>query len=477
MEIVYPRVCGVDVHKSFIVAVICISESVKPLYLKKRFSTFHNSLVQFRSWLLDNDCQNVCMESTGKYYIPVYNVLEGHISNIVVANPKWVRAVKGEKDDDKDAKWIADLFKLGIVNGSFIPSKDIRILRELTRYKFKLTNIRSSEKNRYQNALTVGNCKLDMVFSDVFGKSSSSIANLILSNKEYTEEDILSKVNKKCKSSEEDILNAVSGTKLTPIQKSRIKLIQKHMDQVSENISEINKLIDVMAAPFEDDINFLCQIPGVRRDSAIIILSEIGNDMEQFKSARKITSWAGLTPTNNQSAGKKKSVKISRAGVYLKPCLVEVAHAAVKDKEHPYYANKFNKISKRRGKKRAYIAIARKILIAIYHMLLTGEAWNPKDLADIETTIEQREKFLKNNLKSDINQLLKIGFTIEDLTNFVQQNAKIIPIPQQLTLLGERGHYTFSPILDNLFLFFYSDYTSKFNTHLIIFWATREINL
>ena len=370
------------------------------------------------------------MESTGKYYIPVYNVLKGHISNIVVANPKWVRAVKGEKDDDKDAKWIADLFKLGIVNGSFIPSKDIRILRELTRYKFKLTNIRSSEKNRYQNALTVGNCKLDMVFSDVFGKSSSSIANLILSNKEYTEEDILSKVNKKCKSSEEDILNAVSGTKLTPIQKSRIKLIQKHMDQVSENISEINKLIDVMAAPFEDDINFLCQIPGVRRDSAIIILSEIGNDMEQFKSARKITSWAGLTPTNNQSAGKKKSVKISHAGVYLKPCLVEVAHAAVKDKEHPYYANKFNKISKRRGKKLAYIAIARKILIAIYHMLLTGEAWNPKDLADIETTIEQREKFLKNNLKSDINQLLKIGFTIEDLTNFVQQNAKIIPIPQ-----------------------------------------------
>ncbi|BBK22830.1 hypothetical protein Aargi30884_17330 [Amedibacterium intestinale] len=110
------------------------------------------------------------MESTGKYYIPVYNVLEGHISNIAVANPKWVRAVKSEKDDDKDAKWIAGLFKFGIVNGSFIPSKDIRILRELSRYKFKLTSVRFSEKNRYQNALTVGNCKLDMVFLDVFGK-------------------------------------------------------------------------------------------------------------------------------------------------------------------------------------------------------------------------------------------------------------------------------------------------------------------
>lgn len=430
MEIVYPRVCGVDVHKSFIVAVICISESVKPRYLKKRFSTFHNSLVQFRSWLLDNDCQNVCMESTGKYYIPVYNVLEGFISNIVVANPKWVRAVKGEKDDDKDAKWIADLFKLGIVKGSFIPSKDIRILRELTRYKFKLTNIRSSEKNRYQNVLTVGNCKLDMVFTDVFGKSSSNIANLILSDKEYTEEDILSKVHKSCKASNEDIINAVSGIDLTPVQKARIHVIQKHMDQVNENINEINKLIDIMAKPFEDDINFLCQIPGVKRDSAIVILSEIGNDMERFQTARRITSWAGLTPMNNQSAGKKKSVKISRAGVYLKPCLVEVAHAAIKDKEHPYYANKFNKISKRRGKKRAYIAIARKILIAIYHMLLTGEVWNPRDLSDTETPVEQREKYLKNNLKSDIKQLLSIGLTVDDLNNFIQQNANISPIPQ-----------------------------------------------
>lgn len=430
MQIVYPRVCGVDVHKSFIVAVICISESVKPQYIKKRFSTFHNSLLQFRKWLLDHDCQNVCMESTGKYYIPVYNVLEGHISNIVVANPKWVRAVKGEKDDDKDAKWIADLFKFGIVKGSFIPSKDFRILRELTRYKFKLTSVRSSEKNRYQNALTVGNCKLDMVFSDVFGKSSSNIATLILSDEDYTKEDILSKVHGRCKASDEDVLNAVTGIDLTPIQKARINLIQKHMDQVNENIKELDKLIDIMVAPFEEDINFLCQIPGIKRSSAIIILSEIGDNMEQFKTQRRIAAWAGLTPMNNQSAGKKKSVKISRAGVYLKPCLVEVAHAAVKDKEHPYYANKFNKIAKRRGKKRAYIAIARKILIAIYHMLLTGEVWNPRDLADIETPVEQREKYLKNNLKSDIRQLLSIGLTVEDLTNYIQQNANLVPTSQ-----------------------------------------------
>lgn len=160
MEIVYPRSCGVDVHKSFIVAVICISESVKPKYIKKRFSTFNNQLIQFRDWLIENNCQNVCMESTGKYYIPVYNALEGHISNVVVANPKWVKAIKGEKDDNKDAKWIADLFKFGIVRSSYIPEKDIRILREFTRYQYKLVNMRSSEKNRFQNALTTGTVNL-----------------------------------------------------------------------------------------------------------------------------------------------------------------------------------------------------------------------------------------------------------------------------------------------------------------------------
>ena len=170
----------------------------------------------------------------------------------------------------------------------------------------------------------------------------------------------------------------------------------------------------------------MCQIPGVSRNSAITILSEIGVDMNQFTSSRRLTSWAGLTPSSNQSAGKKKSVRISRAGVYLKPCLVEVAHAAVKDTNHPYYANKFNKISKRRGKKRAYIAIARKILVAAYHMLLTGEIWNPADLAEVETPVEQRIKYVKNNLKSDIKQLLDIGLTLEELTLMIQQNANII---------------------------------------------------
>ena len=428
MEIIYPRACGVDVHKNFIVAVICISDSVKPRYIRKRFSTFNNQLIKFREWLIENDCSNVCMESTGKYYIPVYNALEGHISNVVVDNPKWVKAIKGEKDDNKDAKWIADLFKFGIVRSSFIPEVDIRILREFTRYQYKLINARSSEKNRFQNALTVGNCKIDMVFSDVFGKSATSIVDLILSNNEYSDKDILSKVHGRCKASQEDILSAVNGTNLNEHQKARIAIVKEHMDYIDSLLEKIQKHIDTMVKNYEDYIHLLCTVPGVDRKSAIIIISEIGIDMSQWSSHRKLAGWAGLAPGCNESAGKKKSVRITRAGVYLKPCLIQVAHAAVKDKDNPYYANKFSKLSKRRGKKRSIIAIARKILVAIYHILKTGEVFNPKDMADIETTQKERIEYIKNNLKNAFNQLTRTGLSKEEIIALLSTKSTDSPI-------------------------------------------------
>ena len=428
MEVIYPKACGVDVHKSFIVAVICDSTNQTPKYLKKRFSTFNNSLIEFRNWLLENDCYNVCMESTGKYYIPVYNALEGFISNVVVANPKWVKAIKGEKDDNKDAKWIADLFKMGLVRSSYIPSKDFRILREFTRYRYKLTNTKSSEKNRFTNALTVGNCKLDMVFSDIFGKSSQSIIDIILNNDNFSDKDIISCISKKCKSSPEDILSSVDGIQFTNEQKLRINIVKDHIDYLSNQINKLNDIIDILVKPYEPYIDLLCTIPGIDRNSAIGVLSEISNDMSQFKSHHRLSSWAGLTPGCNESAGKKKSVKISRAGVYLKPYLVEIAHNAVKDKTNSYYAKKFEKISKRRGKKRAYIAIARKILVAIYHMFETGETWNPVDLASVETPVEDRIKYTKNNFNQSFKQLLSLGLTSEELIELINQNANKLPV-------------------------------------------------
>lgn len=425
MEVIYSKVCGIDVHKTFIVAVICDSTGDKPKYIKKRFSTFNKDLVNFREWLIENNCQNVCMESTGKYYIPVYNALEGFISNVVVANPKWVAVIKGEKDDNKDAKWIADLFKMGIVRSSFIPSKDFRILRELTRYIYKLTCIRSSEKNRYTNALTVGNCKLDMTFSDIFGKSSQSIIDIILNNDSFSDKDIINCLRKNCKSSHEDILASVDGITFTTEQKLRIKIVNEHIDYLTNQINQLRDIVDNLIKPYETYVNLLMTIPGIDRNSAITIISEIGTDMSQFKNHYRLASWAGLAPGCNESAGKKKSVKISRAGVYLKPCLVEVAHCAVKDKTNNYYANKFEKISKRRGKKRTLIAIARKILVAIYHMILTGEIWNPADLASNETSDKERLKYTKNNFSQSLKQLFSLGLTTDDINNLINQNALI----------------------------------------------------
>ena len=425
MKVIYSKACGVDVHKTFIVAVICDSSKQTTKYLKKRFSTFNNSLIEFRNWLIENDCDNVCMESTGKYYIPVYNALEGYISNVIVANPKWVAVIKGEKDDNKDAKWIADLFKLGIVRSSFIPSKDFRILREFTRYIYKLTCNRTSEKNRYTNALTVGNCKLDMVFSDIFGKSSQSIIDIIMNNDSFSDEDIINCLRKHCKSTHEDILSSVNGLAFTNEQKLRINIIKDHIDYLTNQINSLRDTVNTLVTPYEDYINLLMTIPGIDRNSAITIISEIGVDMSQFSNHYRLTAWSGLAPGCNESAGKKKSVKISRAGVYLKPCLVEVAHCAVKDKTNSYYADKFNKISKRRGKKRAYIAIARKILVAIYHMLSTGEVWNPTDLASVETSDKDRIKYTKNNFCGSLKQLLSLGLTADELINLINQNAKI----------------------------------------------------
>ena len=425
MEVIYSKACGVDVHKTFIVAVICDSTTITPKYLRKRFSTYNNSLIEFRNWLIENDCQNVCMESTGKYYIPVYNALEGFISNVVVANPKWVKCIKGEKDDNKDAKWIADLFKLGIVRSSFIPTKDFRVLRELTRYLYKLTCMRTSEKNRFTNALTVGNCKLDMVFSDIFGKSSQSIIDIIINNDNFSDTDIISCLKKNCKSSHEDILSSINGIDFSIEQKLRINIIKEHINYLDKSIETLKNIIDELIVPYEDYVTLLCTIPGVDRNSAIIILSEIGTDMTQFSSHYRLTSWAGLAPGCNESAGKKKSVRISRAGVYLKPCLVEVAHGAIKDKTNTYYAEKYNRISKRRGKKRTIIAIARKILVAIYHMISTGEIWNPTDLASVETSTEDRIKYTKNNFKQSAKQLISLGLTSEEIQNMINLNAII----------------------------------------------------
>ena len=405
MKVVYQTCCGVDVHKSFLVATIIKTTSgVQPSYQKKRFSTFNNSILEFKKWLLDNSCRDVCMESTGKYWIPVFNLLEDEL-NVTIANPKWVKAVKGNKDDTKDSKWIGDLFRLGLVPGSYIPCKPIRILREFTRYRYKLTSCRSSEKNRFQNALTVCNVALDSVVSDIFGKSATSVIDYLLqqSTASINHEEISSRLLRSLKKKSESVIESIEGYQMTDAQKYRMRLVHAHMDYITSTLADIDSMIDSLVEPYENAVQLLCTIPGVDRKSAITIISEIGTDMAQFSNSKRLCCWAGLTPGNNESAGKKKSVRITRAGVYLKPALVQVAHAAVKSNQSPYYKAKYERIMKRRGKKRAIIAVARMILTAVYHMLSTGEAWNPTDLYKIDMPEplknKQKEKAVRQAMK------------------------------------------------------------------------------
>lgn len=403
MKVVYQICCGVDVHKKFLVAtIIKTSKGDQPSYQKKRFSTFNSDIRHFKQWLLDNNCHDVCMESTGKYWVPVFNLLEDCI-NVTIANPKWVTAVKGNKDDTKDSKWIGDLFRLGLVPASFIPCKEIRILREYTRYRFKLTSCKRSEKNRFQNAFTVCNVALDAVVTDMFGKSASSITDYLITTNEFNPDTCKSFLQKSLKKKADEVIESIEGYQMTTSQKERILMIRDHLEFVQKSIDKLDSKLDELVAPYDSAISLLCTIPGVDRNSAISIISEIGTDMSQFSSSKRLCCWAGLTPGNNESAGKKKSVKITRAGVYLKPALVQCAHAAVKSQTAPYYKNKYEHLAKRRGKKRSIIAIARMILTAVYHMLSTGETWNPCDLYKIDMpkilSDKQKEKAIKQAIK------------------------------------------------------------------------------
>ncbi|MBT9161415.1 MAG: hypothetical protein DDT26_02721 [Dehalococcoidia bacterium] len=210
MKVVYPICCGVDVHKSFLVGtIISTTDGIQPHYQKKRFSTFGGDLRKFADWLYANNCFDLCMESTGKYWVPVFNVLEQRGLRITVANPKWVRAVKGNKDDAKDSKWIGDLFRLGLVPGSFIPSKEIRVLREFTRYRSKLVSMKSSEKNRFQNAFTVCNVALDSVVSDMFGKSASAITDYLISGDSFNPEHCVSLLQRSLKKKANAVLESI----------------------------------------------------------------------------------------------------------------------------------------------------------------------------------------------------------------------------------------------------------------------------
>ena len=258
-------------------------------YKRRRFSTFTKDLRLCADWLSANNCKDVCMESTGKYWIPIYNILEASCK-IVLAHPKYVKAIRGKKTDKKDAKWIADIFKHDLVSGSFIPPADIRQLRDLVRYRWKLNNFIVGEKNRAQNCLTVSNYKLDDVFSDVFGKAATQITSYLLEHLNEPLSDVSNFRTKGMKATDAEIRDAAAGN-----------------------------ICAEQAEKYTSQLSLVMSVPGIQTFSAISVIAEIGVDMSVFPSSKHLCSWAGLTPQNNESAGKKKTTRISRAGAYNKP--------------------------------------------------------------------------------------------------------------------------------------------------------------
>jgi len=384
MELVYPICCGVDVHKRTIVATIATTNQNNiTSYSTMTFSTLNSDLIAFRNWLLKANCKHVCMESTGKYWIPVFNILESHVY-VILTHPKYVHAIKGKKTDKKDSKWIADLFKHDLVKASFIPPKHVRAWRELARYRTKLVYMRTSEKNRYQNCMTVSNIGLANVLTDAFGKTTQGIMNHILSSRVFDEEKCKALINKSAKKKTELILQAVRDCSVESDQRYKMNATLSHMEFLNNSIVKTEAELFVRMQPYYHFVEHIALLPGISQLSAALILAEIGTDMSVFETAKDLTAWAGVTPTNNESAGKKKSVRISRAGQFLKPLLVQCALAAVKDKKEPYFSIKYQRLKKRRGHKKAIIAIARMLLTSIYHMIKTGETFNPSDYEEFQ---------------------------------------------------------------------------------------------
>ncbi len=402
--------CGLDVHKTWIYACIGITDTNGCTeYKQARFSSFTNGLKDLAEWLARYSCTEVCMESAGKYWIPVFNVLE-ETCWVVLAHPKYTKPQKGNKTDRKDAKWICDLFMCDMIKPSFIPPPDIRELRDLMRYRVKLTNMITGEKNRASNCLTVSNLKMDDVFSDVFGKSSRSIISYIL---EHPGEsfDVAPFVDRRCKHPIEEVQAAVDGA-VSREQAAKLKECLRHIDELNAHKENIEKEILRLAEPYSWQLDLIRTVPGFASApmTAIAVISEIGINMSVFPTSKNLVSWAGCCPRNDQSGGKVKSTRISRAGACLKPLLVQVANAVIKSDKYPECKERYRRIKARRGHKKAIIAICRMLLTAIWNVLSKGEPYSAEGY--LSNTPAKHTQVLTT--QQAINLLKSRGYIIKD---------------------------------------------------------------
>ena len=400
MEVVYERCCGIDVHKNMLM--VCIFTGVRKKEIRE-FGTMTEDIQQLADWIKETNCQVAAMESTGVYWKPVYNILEGEGIELIVVNAQHIKAVPGRKTDVKDAEWIADLVRHGLVKPSFVPSREQRELREMVRYRNEIINERARELNRIQAVLEGANIKLSSIVTDISGKSSMEILRAIIDGKSDVEY-LCSLAKGSLKGKIPELKKALTGS-IGVHQVQMLKLQLDHIDFLSKSISEMDEDIKKKTETCEECIELLDEIPGIARRSAERIIAETGIEMKQFRNSDHFASWAGLVPGCNESAGKKKSSRIRKGNSFLKSTLVECAHSAIRHKDSYFYA-KYCKIAARRGGKRAIIAIAHSMALAIYHILLNREHFY--DLGSDYFNIINAERIKKRNIQS----LEKLGFSV-----------------------------------------------------------------
>lgn len=399
MEAIVERSCGLDVHKATVVACVLAGPADKrPRKEVRTFGTTTSELEQMRDWLREAGCTHVGMESTGVYWVPVYAVLEGHVE-LIVGNAAHIKNVPGRKTDVKDAEWIADLVRHGLIKKSFVPPKWQRRLRDLVRYRRKLVESETAERNRLLRLLETCNIKLASVASDVFGVSGRAMLRALIKGESTPEE--MAKLARGALRKKEDRLTLALHGKLEEHHRFMLQTQLDRVERIAGDIEAMDERIDQELEPHRTEMDLLRQIPGVDRVVAMTIIAELGTDMSVFPTDGHAAAWTGVCPGNNESAGKRRGRAKRYGNVHLTTALVQAAMSASR-KKGCYLKERFWRISARRGKKRAAMAVAHSILVAAYHMLLNGEDYRDLGVAYLD---ERRKTAVQRQLVKRLEAL------------------------------------------------------------------------
>jgi len=394
-EQIIERGCGIDVHQKEVVVTI---RGKGITTMTKSYSTYTNSLKKLKVWLKKHKVTHLAMESTGVYWKPLFNILNDEFE-ILLVNARHVKNVPGHKTDKSDSRWLAKLLLSGLLRGSFIPTRDIRELRDLTRYRIKLVNTVSAEKNRVQKILEDANIKLSVVLSDIFGVSGQKILRLIIEGK-YNPREVPYYIHGNVKKESEEIIEAVTGY-VTEHHRFMLSTLLENINKLEETIQKVEARIEERVGPHYELIELLQTIPGVGLNGAIGIISEIGTDMDNFRTHQHLASWAGMSPGSNESAGKNKSGRLTYGNKYLRTLLVELAWSASRSK-NTYLSSKYRSLVGRRGKKRAVVAVGHKILIAAYYIIKDKTEFNELGVGYLDN---RRKDKLINYYKKQLAEL------------------------------------------------------------------------